>query len=241
MIAVIVLVVSARRLPRSGERRPFSVRRVLGLIAIGLAVAFALGIVAVGAAWAAAEGYGEVVAITVLALGAAMVLTSFSPRARRAWGAGGAAWPALPALALAIPAGAVAASDFELHGSYGERTWHPATVAEIPSDGYEHAVGKAVVDLRGLDWRRGQTLDLEVDQGIGQLRVITPADVCVELDAHVDGGAIWFRGEEDGGGDFHREVGSSQSSAPRLRLDADLGFGELVVADHDVAGAPPLA
>jgi len=231
IVAVVLFVFAAARLRQPGgasrESQPFSARRVLVLIGIGLAAAVALGILAVGGAWAAAEGHGEVVAIVVVTLGALMVLASF---------VGGAAWLALPALALAIPAGAVAAADFELHGGYGERSWHPQTVAEIPADGYEHAVGEAVVDLRGLDWRRGQTVDLEVDQGIGQLRVITPEDVCVDLDAHVDGGAIWFRGDEDGGTDHRVELHPAPSSAPRLRLDADLGFGEIVVADHDRDG-----
>ena len=184
---------------------------------------------AVGAAWGAAEGYGEAIAVAVVMLGVVMVLASFR---------GGAAWLALPALALAIPAGAVAAADFELEGGYGERYWHPATVAEIPADGYEHAVGEAVVDLRGLDWRRGQTVDLEVDLGIGELRVITPKNVCVDLDAHADAGAVWFRGDESGGVDYRRDEHPAPSAAPRLRLDADVAAGEIVVADHDVAGRP---
>jgi phage shock protein PspC (stress-responsive transcriptional regulator) len=234
LVALAVFLVAAFRLRRTGEGQPFSARRVFVLLAVGLGAAAVLSVVAVGAAWAAAEGFGGAIAVTVIAFGVVMALAAFHPRVR-ARGAGGAAWLALPALALAIPAGAVAAADFELHGGYGERYWHPASVAEIPDDGYEHAVGEAVVDLRGLDWRRGETLDLEVDQGIGELRVITPRNVCVELDAHVDGGAIWFRGDADGGVDHGRDHTPAPSSAPRLRLDADLAFGELVVADHDVA------
>lgn len=232
VIAVAVFVIAARRLRHSGERRPFTARRVIGLVAIGVAAAVVLGVLAVGGAWAAAEGYGEVVAVTVLSLGVTMVLAAFAPRVRRG---AGVAWLALPALALAIPAGAVAASDFELHGGYGERYWHPATVAEIPADGYEHAAGEAVVDLRGLEWRRNQVVDLEVEQGFGELRVLTPSDVCVELDAHADAGAVWFRGDESGGVDYDREEHPVPSSAPRLRLDADITGGEIIVADHDVA------
>ena len=65
--------------------------------------------------------------------------------------------------------------------------------------------------------------------------MITPEDVCVELDAHADAGAVWFRGDESGGVDYSVDEHPAPSSAPRLRLDADVAAGHLVVADHEDA------
>ena len=48
---------------------------------------------------------------------------------------------------LALPLGAVAATDLDVRGTWGERQFMPATVAEV-EDGYEMGAGEMRVDLR---------------------------------------------------------------------------------------------
>ena len=77
----------------------------------------ALSIVALGAAWAGATGHGVAVARSWSAIGVMLVLAAFS---------GGARWLIAPALALAIPLGAVAAADISFGDGIGERDVPPA-------------------------------------------------------------------------------------------------------------------
>ena len=69
---------------------------------------------------------------------------------------GGARWLALPALVLALPLGAVAATDLDVRGTWGDRLFVPATVAEV-ADGYEMGAGQMRVDLRNVDLPPGRT------------------------------------------------------------------------------------
>src|SRR5436305_1078786 len=61
---------------------------------------------------------------------------------------GGARWLILPALALALPAGAVAAADVSVKGGAGERIYRPVDGADL-RDHYRVGVGRLVLDLRG--------------------------------------------------------------------------------------------
>ena len=198
---------------------------VAGLSLVALALG---GVLAIASAWAGASGLGVAVAAVVIAVGAALVVSSF---------AGGARWLVVPALLLAAPLGVVAATGFELNGGYGERHYRPTTASAIPADGYELAVGRLVVDLRDLDWSPGRVVDVELDVGIGEAEVLVPDDVCVEPDAHIGAGRIDVRDADMGGIDVDLESGSPDATrAARLRLDADVSFGVLSVDDESFDG-----
>ena len=141
----------------------------------------------VGAAWAAATGHGVLVAITVIAIGVALVVAAFN---------GGARWLILPALALAVPLGTVAAADIEFEGGIGKTTHTPQTVRAIPQDGYEFGVGDQRIDLRGLDWGERSVIEVEADQGIGRMLVLVPENVCVDGDIDSRYGVVEIAGEE---------------------------------------------
>ena len=89
-------------------------------------------------AWAAAAGGGGVVAGVVIVAGVALVAGAFL---------GGARWLILPALALALPAGVVAAADIDVTGGVGDRAYRPASGRRV-RDSYRLGVGHLVVDLR---------------------------------------------------------------------------------------------
>ena len=112
--------------------------RVAARIAIGI-VLFALAVGGfVAAAAGTALGGGVIVAGLVIACGVGLVGGAFR---------GGARWLIVPALVLALPLGAVAATDLDIRGTWGDRTFHPASVDEL-ADGYDMGIGSLKVDTR---------------------------------------------------------------------------------------------
>ena len=83
---------------------------------------FLCGLIAIGGAWAAAAGGETVVAIIVIAAGVAILVGAFVRPVR---------WLVLPAVALALSAGAVSAAGIDLDGGVGERDYRPASAADI--------------------------------------------------------------------------------------------------------------
>src|SRR3954466_9925168 len=97
----------------SGERATGGGAEIVRRAGLGLALLAASLILALGGAWAAAAGGATAVAIIVIAAGAALVAGSFVGAPVR--------WLIVPALALALPAGAGAAADLGLKGRGGRR------------------------------------------------------------------------------------------------------------------------
>lgn len=207
---------------------PPRIARALALIAIVvLAICCACGLAAL-AVWATATGSGAVIAGVVIALGVALAATAFLTDARRA-----APWLLALALVLALPAGAVAAADVRFDGGIGDQEYTPTSVAELPADGYEHGMGRLVVDLRELPWAEGQTVPLEANLGIGQMVISVPENVCVVGDANAKAGHLLIRGESNGGVDPDFERGDPTGAARVLELDGEIQLGEFVVTDED--------
>jgi hypothetical protein len=200
---------------------------LLVCILVAAALAVAAGLVAVSA-WTAATGHGVVVAAIVIALGAILVGVAFIGDLRRRV----APWLLAAALLLAIPAGAIAAADIRIDGSIGKREYNPTTLTDIPADGYELGTGQLIVDLRDLPWTPGQTIPLKAELGLGQMIISVPSGVCVDAQAKAKGGELLVAGEQSDG--VHPEVdqGEPTSKAPRLALDADLQFGQMIVTDQ---------
>ena len=208
----------------SGESRASgSTADVLRRVGIGVSLLALCALLAVGGAWAAATGSGTAVAIGVIALAAALIAGAFLGHAR---------WLILPALALALPASAVAAADIDVKGGMGERTYRPATSSDL-RDEYRLGVGRLVLDLRNTDLSPG-THRTRVDLGVGEAVVIVPDDVCVSTKANLTAGAVTLFGEESGGGDFDFEDGRrAPTGTPLLELEGDLGLGHIEVAHDD--------
>jgi phage shock protein PspC (stress-responsive transcriptional regulator) len=221
VVAVILAVAGQRVLRGRGEERP-DAARVVGAALVLCGVLLGSLIVALGAGWATASGGGTVVAAIVIALGVAMVALSFrTPKAR---------WLALPAMVLAIPAGVVSAAGIDAEGGIGERSYRPATVADIKADGYKLGTGELEVDLRDLDWRAGDPVGLKVKVGIGHALVLVPEDVCVRATAHAGMGYVNVLGEDAGGADVDQNSGNlTRWDGRSLVLDADVGLGAVEV------------
>jgi phage shock protein PspC (stress-responsive transcriptional regulator) len=182
----------------------------LGVVALTL-------IAAAGGFWGFAAGGGVPTAIVVIAVGALLVGLAFT---------GGARWLILPAIVLALSAGAVAASDLDVRGGAGDRVYSPASSSDL-RDTYRLGVGHLRVDLRGTELSPGDHR-IHLKLGIGQAEVLVPQGVCVSSTAHVSGGATQIFDRETGGVDHDwQELRAAPAGKPHLIVDADVGFGQV--------------
>jgi phage shock protein PspC (stress-responsive transcriptional regulator) len=218
--AVVFLLVRVTR--EDGATNATHAGRVAAKIALGVVlVALAAGGF-VAAAAGAALGGGILVAGLVIACGVALVGGAFR---------GGARWLAVPALVLAVPLGAVAATDLDIRGTWGDRTFRPATAAEL-AGGYDMGAGSMMIDLRDVDLPAGQT-DLNVDLGLGEVKLLVPEDLCVTTDAAVGVGVVNTGDGDQGGVDL--DIEDRVPVAPgveHLNLIADVGIGSVQVGDR---------
>ena len=220
-LVVILAIAGQRLLRRRGENEP-PATRILKVTVLLLGALVACALLFAGSAWATAAGGGTVVAVLVVALGAAMVALSFRYRDAR--------WLALPALVLAIPAGVVSAAGIDLDGGVGERNYTPATIADLKPGGYRLGAGELDLDLRRMQWPAAAQVALKVNVGTGHALVIVPADVCVQARTHAGLGYVDVLGETFGGADIDDEVGTvSRHPGRRLIVDGDVGIGALEV------------
>jgi phage shock protein PspC (stress-responsive transcriptional regulator) len=221
LIVTVLAIAGQRLLAGRGEDSPPAARIVgAALVLMGGLVASVL--LAAGAAWATAAGGGTVIAAVVIALGVAMVVFAFNNRSAR--------WLALPALVLAIPSGVVAAAGADTDGGVGQRTYKPATIAEVKGDTYKLGIGELVVDLRGMRWPRQAPVSLKVKVGTGHALILVPRDVCVQSKTHTGMGYVNILGSESGGADVQDERGTlMRAKGPQLLLDADMGIGAVEV------------
>jgi phage shock protein PspC (stress-responsive transcriptional regulator) len=215
------------RAQRFGARlREMGFWRGLGLVLIAALLLCGLVMLAGGAAAAVALGWGVPVAIVVIVIGGLLLLAAFR---------GGARWLIPPAVALAVGASVAAASDLDFQGGIGDREYRPLSAASIPSDGYELGIGRLVVDLREIDWRKDEVVRVKLRLGAGQANVFVPENVCVSGSAHLRAGESQVAGELSDGWDVDQDIEVGAGVTPRLDLDADVDFGQLRVINSDTA------
>jgi phage shock protein PspC (stress-responsive transcriptional regulator) len=201
----------------SGEGPSGDARDVAKRAALGLAILVVCGLIAIGGAWAAAAGGETVVAVVVIAAGVAILVGAFVRPVR---------WLVLPAVALALSAGLVAASGLDLDGGVGERDYRPASAADL-RDTYQLGMGELVVDLRQTDLPPGD-VPLAIDLGVGEARVVVPEDVCVATDAQVGiGEARTFDLHNEGVDVDLDDRPDAGAATTRLLVSADVGIGSL--------------
>lgn len=199
----------------SGAERPDGTGEIVRNAGLGLAVLALCGLLAVGGAWAAAAGGEVAVAIAVIVAGVAIVAGAFLGHGR---------WLILPALALALPAGVVAAADLDVKGGVGERVYRPADGTDL-RDRYRVGVGRLVVDLRDTHLAPGDHR-LAMKVGVGEALLLVPRDVCVSSTGHVGTGAVEVFDRDSGGIDVDwddRRV--APPSVPTVIVDGDVGMG----------------
>ena len=211
------------RKPADGDAGQIARLTLLGLGVLGL-----LFVLAVGSFWAAAAGGDTIIAGAVIVAGLALVASAFARPAR---------WLVLPALALAIPAAFVAAAGIDLDGGLGEKSYRPASVADI-RDRYEVGAGSLTVDLRDVDLTADERR-VHVDVGMGKAVVLVPDDVCVSTEADLGMGGVQVFDRDTGGVDVDFEdERTPPAGTARLIVDADVGLGAVEVAHDDYDDHP---
>jgi phage shock protein PspC (stress-responsive transcriptional regulator) len=213
----------------SGQRATGGGADVVRRAGLGVALIAASVVLAVGGAWAAAAGGATVVAIIVIVAGVALVAGAFAGGAVR--------WLIVPALALALPAGVVAAAGLDVKGGVGEHVYRPASVVEL-RDHYRVGVGRLVLDLRDTHLPPGDH-HVRVEAGVGQVLVLVPRSVCVSSRAHVGIGEAQAFINDSGGVDVDFQDGHlAPAGTPRLVLDGDVGIGNFQVGENERGHGP---
>jgi phage shock protein PspC (stress-responsive transcriptional regulator) len=190
-----------------------------GRIFLAVLLAIAVAGAALGVGLAAALGGGVVIASLAVVAGLVLIGTAF---------VGGARWLIVPALALVLPLGVVAAADIDLDGGIGDRDYRPATMSEL-RDHYEIGIGGMDIDLTELDLPTGRT-NLDVDVGLGEAVVYVPDGTCVTSDVEIGAGAADIFDRDNHGVDVSfAQSATPPAGRPVLHIDADVGLGVLEV------------
>jgi phage shock protein PspC (stress-responsive transcriptional regulator) len=197
--------------------------KTLGAVLLALLAALVFASLAVTAALLTAIGEGVAVAVGLSIAGIILVALAVLGLGR---------WLILPVAAIALGASAAAASDFDLAGGIGERTYQPTAAREIPVDGYRLGIGEMVVDLRDIEWA-GRTIELDVGLGVGEVVVAVPERICVTGEAHTRAGEMVIAGERFEGVDLELPKRARPTAVPTLDLDANLELGALRVVNDD--------
>ncbi|MDQ3643627.1 MAG: cell wall-active antibiotics response protein, partial [Actinomycetota bacterium] len=141
---------------------------------------------------------------------------------------GRARWLIPVGLVLSMALAAASVIDVPIRGGTGDISFHPVTREDIRSP-YRLGGGNLTVDLGDLDLG-GQTVTIVASVAAGQLEVVVPDGVAVEVDAHVGAGDLIILGRESEGLDVRREVvESGREGAGRIVLRARAGLGQVEV------------
>ena len=202
--------------PPPAPRTPSLLVPVLGLLLVGAGVLAFLSAVGVDIRWDLALAVGAV------AVGVAVVAGAYLRRRT-----GGLVVIGLTLAGLAL---AVSATDVRLEGPIGDRLYTPNTAVDI-SRSYEMAIGEFDLDLSETTLSSGET-PIDVNVGIGDLTVVVPRFVPVEVDATASAGSVSVFGRQSSGvdSDLHADLsGAPPNLDKKLVIDAHVGLGSVTV------------
>lgn len=111
-------------------------------------------------------------------------------------------------------------------GGIGDRSHDPASISALESP-YRLAIGSMRIDLSGL--RIEGTVEVEAHVGMGELLIIVPDDVAVEVEATSGAGEVRIFGERSDGIDVRDEYRSAGSARDVLVIDAGVFMGQVEV------------
>lgn len=199
-------------------------RSVLGRLTVGVALLVAGTLVALDVA-------DVIVVEPVVVLGSALAVVALGLLVGTLVGrARGLIALGIVLVFLLIPVGA-APEGLRVGGGAGERLYQPLSQSEL-SDRYELGVGELTVDLSKLDIVG--TEDVEVSVGMGEVIVLLPPDVGVDVDADVGAGTIDFPtgGPEQGGIGLEQSWQREGDGSGTLNLTMSSGLGAVTVIDE---------
>jgi len=196
-------------------------RSILGRLTLS-ALLLVLGITAALDAGGAIDPQARhYLALTVGVLGLGLLVGAWRGRAR------GLIWLGLP---LTVALVAVSAAEVSLDGGAGDRQYRPLSVVEI-QDEYRVGVGNLRLDLTAVEFTE-RSVVTALSAGIGNVEVIVPRDVDVEVVGKTGIGPAELFGERVNGGSQERTVlddGPDGEGGGSLRLTLEVGVGRVEV------------
>jgi hypothetical protein len=197
-------------------------RATLALIALSAALGAATGIGLI-----AAIGGGTAIAVISVFAGLGLIAAGML---------GGPRWLILPVIVLVMPLAVVSAADIDLRGGVGERSYRPATVADLRPE-YRLGVGHIDLDLRDIK-PTGARAQVNVKIGMGEARVRVPFDACVVTTGNIGVGAADMPERTDEGFDIDldhdtRPAPATAATRTTLVVNADIGVGHLQIDGQD--------
>jgi phage shock protein PspC (stress-responsive transcriptional regulator) len=202
-----------------GGRRGDDPARVIARVTLALLAMAAMLGAATGVGFVAAIGGGTAVAVIAIFAGLGLVAAGLL---------GGPRWLILPVTVLVLPLAVVSASDINLQGGVGDRSYRPTSVAQLRPE-YRLGVGQMDLDLRSISLPPGQT-EVRVSIGMGEAHVRVPSDACVSTTAQIIAGAADLPERVDEGVNLDVDQHARAiTGRPRLLVTADVGVGHLQV------------
>jgi phage shock protein PspC (stress-responsive transcriptional regulator) len=174
-----------------------------------------------------AAGWWELNAVLIFAaalliVGTALVASAFFGRA----------FGLIP-LGIFLVFGLLAATALEpiLRDGVGSRTFAPTSTEELKPI-YSLGAGELYIDLRGLDLSGGQR-EVQVELGMGQVRIDVPADLLVEIHSELGAGELVIFDRAHSGLDLDRTDSngvSPEEGTLVIELDVGAGSGKVDVS-----------
>jgi hypothetical protein len=194
----------------AGPRR----RRFVGPLVFGALLIWG------GAAWLGGVDLQDGLAIALVILGGGFVLGAVL---------GGSRALVVPAIVVGAALVFTSVVDIPWEGGIGDRRWEVDEVSDLRED-YALGIGQGTLDLTELRLANGRSRTLHASVGIGELEVILPEGLHLEITTHVGAGDIDLLGryEEGMSVDLDREIDGDATSGT-LELDLDVGLGHVEV------------
>jgi phage shock protein PspC (stress-responsive transcriptional regulator) len=187
------------------------------------ALVVALGTLAINDATWASVPVSAYVATALAIVGAGLLIGTWFGRARGLIGLG-------ILLTLALPL-SIVADGLNLE-SAGSVTVRPQSVEAVPTGLQEYGAGSVVYDLTELELTDTNSITIDIDQGVGELRVIVPPEADVTVNADVGLGAVEAFQTRSGGPGTSRQItdlGDDGAGGGEITLNLDLGVGRVEV------------
>ena len=131
------------------------------------------------------------------------------------------------AVLLTVVCGVAAIVDTPFKGGVGDRSYLPISVRELQPE-YRLAIGNLRLDLRAVPLRAGTTT-VTASVAIGELHVIVPTDVSVDVHAEAGVGQVDVFGIASSGFSAERNDSVRVVSTRTLRLELRTGAGHVMV------------
>ncbi len=205
---------------RAQRQRSFLTPITLSVLLIGAGIASLLQ-----AGGALDVNITVVLAIATCVVGAALVVSAFVGRARLLIFVG---------LLLVAATGVSNTLDVPLRGGIGHHEFHPLQLADV-QDRYALGIGDLQLDLRDVPLADRTTV-VNAQNGIGELEVLVPSTVRVEVDAHVGAGSLMLFGRDNGGWPENDTRAIDGSGSGVLHLDLKVGAGQVSVRRFEPGG-----